>query len=177
VGQRPLGGATLTSMGNLRAAGVGAATGWWLWSGTEYVMHRWGMHGPWRRQPVAAEHLRHHGEPLATDPVLRALSYLPVALGGVGLGAAASRLAGTTFGRAAGLAFVAGYTAYEQLHWRAHHRHPANPPERWLWRRHMAHHARARLNYGVTTAFWDRLAGTAAPEAPVRRARAGHAVA
>jgi Fatty acid hydroxylase superfamily len=146
-------------------AGLGA--GWGLWTAAEYAMHRWAMHGRWRQQPVAAEHLRHHADPLATDAVLRSLSYLPVAVGAIGLGAAARHLGGPDvgrdLGRGVGVAFMAGYAAYEQLHWRAHHRHPGNPLESWLQRRHLVHHRRAGRNYGVTTSIWDHVLGTAAP--------------
>jgi sterol desaturase/sphingolipid hydroxylase (fatty acid hydroxylase superfamily) len=146
----------------LRSRVAGVAAGWVSWTLTEYVLHRWAMHGSYRRQPVAQEHLRHHREPLATDPVLRGLTYLPAALGGAALGAALRRISGAATGHGAAAGFMAGYAAYEQLHWRSHHRPPATAYERWLRQRHIAHHARARRNYGVTTSIWDRAFGTSA---------------
>jgi sterol desaturase/sphingolipid hydroxylase (fatty acid hydroxylase superfamily) len=146
----------------LRSRAVGAMVGWASWTLAEYALHRWAMHGPVRRQPVAQEHLRHHREPMATDPVLRSLTYLPAAIGGAALGAALRRVTDSAAGQGAAAGFLAGYAAYEQLHWRSHHRPPAVAYERWLRQRHATHHARARRNYGVTTSVWDRAFGTAA---------------
>jgi len=146
----------------LRSRAVGAIAGWATWTLAEYALHRWAMHGPIRQQPVAREHLRHHREPLATDPLLRSLTYLPAALGGAALGAAMRRVCDAATGRGATAGFMAGYAAYEQLHWRSHHRPPAIAYERWLGQRHAAHHARARRNYGVTTSVWDHIFRTSA---------------
>ena len=68
-----------------------------------------------------------------------------------------------------GVGWAAGYAAYEQFHWREHHRPPLGPWERDARRRHFAHHfGAARTNYGVTTALWDRVFGTFRPPVTVR---------
>lgn len=139
---------------------AGAAAGWSAWSLSEYVLHRWAMHGPWKGQPMASEHIAHHRRPLATDPVLRSLTYVPAVLGGVGVGAVATRLLDRAGGVATWFGFAVGYAAYEQLHWRAHHRRPIGSVERRIHERHAAHHAGASRNFGVTTAIWDRLFAT-----------------
>ena len=65
--------------------------------------------------------------------------------------------------------WAAGYAAYEQFHWREHHRPPLGPWERAARRRHFAHHFGApRTNYGVTTALWDHVFGTFRPPVTVR---------
>jgi sterol desaturase/sphingolipid hydroxylase (fatty acid hydroxylase superfamily) len=136
--------------------------GWSAWSLAEYALHRWAMHGPLRHQPLATEHRAHHRAPSATDPCLRALTYLPAAAGGMALGSVAGRLVGRPAGLATATAFTLGYACYEQLHWRAHHRRPVGPIERRIRLRHATHHAHPGANYGVTTRIWDRLFATAA---------------
>lgn len=133
------------------AAGVGA------WTLTEYVAHRWLMHGGRRFGVISREHVAHHGDPAATDPRLRALGYAAVMTPAV-VGAS---LAGAW---PVGVGWAAGYAAYEQFHWREHHRPPLGSWERAARRRHFAHHFdSARANYGVTTAVWDRVFGTYRP--------------
>lgn len=143
------------------ARAAGAAMGWSAWSLSEYALHRWAMHGRFRRHPMASEHLAHHREPLATDPLLRSLTYLPALLGGAALGTLADRFVHRPAAVATAMGFTLGYAAYEQLHWRAHHRRPVGAFERRIRVRHSAHHARANCNYGVTTGVWDRILATA----------------
>ena len=109
------------------AVGVGA------WTLTEYVAHRWVMHGSRRWGPVSREHRIHHADPEATDPRLRALGYAAVITPAVAGAAAAGAWP-------LGVGWAAGYAAYEQFHWREHHRPPLGPWERDARRRHFAHH-------------------------------------
>jgi sterol desaturase/sphingolipid hydroxylase (fatty acid hydroxylase superfamily) len=111
---------------------------------------------------VTREHRAHHGDPEATRVGLRAVGYgaviAPVGLASGALGC-----------WPLGLGWAAGYAAYEQFHWREHHRPPLGRWERAARRRHFAHHfMSARANFGVTTALWDRVFGTAAPVVRVR---------
>jgi len=138
------------------AVGVGA------WTFTEYVAHRWLMHGGRRFGVISREHVAHHVDPEATDPRLRALGYAAVVT---------PSLAGASLAGAwpIGVGWAAGYVAYEQFHWREHHRRPLGRWEREARRRHFAHHFGApRTNYGVTTSVWDRVFGTYRPTGTVK---------
>ena len=134
------------------AGAAGAVTkmgaGLAAWSVTEYVFHRWVLHGPVAKTPIAAEHRAHHREPMATDPGMRAA-------GIAGVGAVAIVGARVVPGPTA-FSWWLGYVAYDQLHWRSHHRRPRSRFERHLVRRHRLHHRRGG-NFGVTLGWMDRL--------------------
>lgn len=152
------------------AAMTGVPAGYALWSVTEYLTHRWVMHGRRRRNPLAAEHRRHHADPEATDPLLRTAGHAAMAVVSVALARAVSPATGAALARGIGAGFLAGYSSYEILHWRSHHRTPGNSFEERLRRRHFAHHDRAAVNFGVTSSVWDQAMATAAGDS---RARVG----
>ena len=89
----------------------------------------------------------------AARKVACSLAYLATIAVGVAIGAL---LLGGAFGLGFAVGWAVGYATYELLHWRSHHREPANAFTRYLHRRHMAHH-RGGLhgNFGVTTPLWD----------------------
>lgn len=143
---------------------LGVAAGLAAWPLVEYGLHRYAMHDRPGRDLISREHLAHHGDPAATSPVLRTLGHLGVATlaaaGGLGL----SFVVGVPFaaGSAAGISL--GYSAYELLHWHAHHRAPRTRYGVGLRHRHFQHHFGApRANYGVTVRLWDRVFGTDDP--------------
>ena len=135
------------------------ALGLLLWTALEYALHRWVLHG---LQPFARWHAEHHARP-------RALIFAPTLL-------SASLLSGLVFLPALWLAgawpaaelmlgVLAGYLAYMVVHHADHHWHGGG---RWRVqhrRRHARHHSRQRDlppgSYGVTTALWDHLCGSA----------------
>ncbi len=131
------------------------------WTLGEYALHRWGFHHA-RTDPltslVAREHRIHHREPLRTSRGLRFMAWLAV-------GASAAPLLlinGTAW--ALWIGWWLGYTVYDRIHWRAHHRSSPNRYESWVRAGHHQHHYGApRLNYGVTSAIWDHVFGTRVP--------------
>jgi len=67
------------------------------------------------------------------------------------------------------LSFGAGYSTYDIVHHRLHHRPPTTARGLRMRQRHFRHHFGApKRNLGVTHGFWDRLAGTEASQGPVR---------
>ena len=57
--------------------------------------------------------------------------------------------------------FLAGYLAYDMLHFHMHNRLPRSPLTRKLRSRHMLHHFRhAGSYYGVSAPWWDHVFGT-----------------
>ena len=94
---------------------------------------------------------------------MRALAWVAVVL----LASPVLLLGSTGMGHAVSVVLLfgwaLGYTAYDQFHWRAHHRDGASRYETWLRARHTAHHyGQPRKNYGVTSDVWDRVFGTRA---------------
>jgi hypothetical protein len=118
---------------------LGAMVGLGVWTLTEYVAHRWVMHGSFaRRNPLGAEHRAHHVDPAATSAPARGAGY-------TALGILAGGLAGVSGGGplavGGAVGWFAGYAAYEQFHWREHHRAPLGPWERRARERHALHHS------------------------------------
>lgn len=122
-----------------------------VWSATEYATHRWAFHGRLSSTAVASEHQIHHADPLATDARMRAL--------GVAAAGTVAALGSRFVPRTTALGWWLGYVAYDQLHWRAHHRRGPSAYERRLATRHRAHHERGG-NYGVTTSWLDGVLNT-----------------
>jgi sterol desaturase/sphingolipid hydroxylase (fatty acid hydroxylase superfamily) len=134
-----------------------AVAGLASWTVIEYAMHRFLLH---RVQPFKSWHEEHHQRPNAiifTPTILSlawqfALIFIPALLAG-----GPWRASALTFG------VLAGYLSYTITHHAVHHWHTDNP---WLKQRkrwHALHHHRTDQPgcYGVTTAFWDHVFGSA----------------
>lgn len=126
--------------------------GLFAWTLVEYVIH--GVLGHAHRTFVTPLHDVHHRDPRA---VFALGAWIPTVL----LLAAAWAM----FGWAPGVIFyggiVAGFAAYEYLHFRIHFATPACGLEQRLRARHLAHHTREPdAIFGVTTRLWDVVFGT-----------------
>lgn len=128
-----------------------------LWTLIEYLMHRFVLH----HVPYIKDmHDHHHVEERAREGTPTWLSlaahasiaFFPVLL--VSNFAAASAV---TCG------LMLGYLWYVCIHHILHHWHPVHPGYVYtLKRRHaLHHHVDETTNFGVTSAFWDRIFGTA----------------
>jgi sterol desaturase/sphingolipid hydroxylase (fatty acid hydroxylase superfamily) len=140
-----------------------AAVGVFAWTAIEYALHRWVLH---RIEPFRRMHAAHHEKPTAfigTPVWLSAALFL-----GTWATLAAEFPRSVSGGLAAGL--MLGYLAYTAIHDAVHHRRAR--PGSWLQRtklRHALHHRPGPgANFGVSTALWDRVMGTAAMSAPSR---------
>ncbi len=148
-----------------------AALGYVFWTLTEYWLHRvvfhfepeggigarlhWMIHGVHHDHPN--DPLRLVMPPSASIP-LAALFY---GLFHVSLGADAA----LSFGGG----FLAGYLAYDMLHYHVHHHRPRTRVGRLLRELHMRHHFQDHdAGYGVSAPYWDVVFRTP----PRRRARA-----
>jgi sterol desaturase/sphingolipid hydroxylase (fatty acid hydroxylase superfamily) len=144
--------------------------GLFAWTLVEYVIH--GVLGHAHRTFVSGLHEVHHRDPRA---VFALGTWIPAAV--VLVGAAA------IFGAAAGVIFfggiVAGFAAYEVVHYRIHFARPAFAIEERLRARHLAHHFREPdAIFGVTTRLWDVAFGTEPSADRMRElAQSGAAVA
>ena len=134
------------------------------WTAIEYAMHRFLLHGV---QPFKSWHEEHHQRPNAIifTPTILSLAwqfvliFIPAYLAG-----GPWRASALTFG------VLAGYLSYTITHHAVHHWRADN---HWLKQRkrwHALHHHRTDQPgcYGVTTAFWDHVFGSARRAAPAK---------
>ncbi|MFT4623667.1 MAG: dihydroceramide fatty acyl 2-hydroxylase [Myxococcota bacterium] len=145
----------------ITAALIGAGVlGWTL---VEYLLHRWLFHlAPsnvrWIKEIQYTMHGYHHEFPddpgrLVAPPILS----WPLAM----------ILAGaywTVFGSWAPALFagtVAGYLAYDWMHYYTHHAIPKNRVGKFMRKFHIEHHFRiAESQFGLSSPLWDYLFGT-----------------
>lgn len=126
--------------------------GWLAWTGGEYLIHRFVMHGLRGRGIASREHLNHHA---VRDSIFEKwfLAWTGVVL--VGL------LWGWATHPAVGVGWVGGYGFYDLQHWHAHKHPPRGRYQRWLRRHHFHHHfGHPTWNLGVTWPVWDLVFGT-----------------
>ncbi len=144
--------------------------GYAVWTLTEYWLHRVVFHYE-PRSPLGARlhwmlHGVHHDHPndplrLVMPPsasIPLALCFLAVFWLALGAGDAP----------AVGAGFLAGYLAYDMLHYHVHHHRPRTALGRALRELHMRHHFQDdERGFGVSAPYWDRVFGTQ----PQRRTR------
>ncbi len=137
--------------------------GYIAWTLTEYLGHRylfhWEFPGEFGKRIHFLIHGVHHDHP--SDP-LRLV--MPVLLSGPIMLAACGVIAllfgfPLTWPVLAG--FIAGYVAYDMVHYHVHHREPKTRFGRTLRRVHMLHHFRDHdRGFGVSAPWWDYVFGT-----------------
>lgn len=140
------------------------------WSGIEYLLHRFVLHG---LPPFSRWHAEHHARPtaligmptLASAALIALLVFLPM------WALASLRVAG-----AFTLGVMTGYLAFGLTHHATHHGPHRNA---WLARRqrwHALHHRSANPegHFGVTSEVWDHVLGSATGTS-TRRARPARA--
>ena len=151
---------------------MSTGAGWFMWTLTEYLMHRWSFHhrndGPLRRL-VASEHTRHHREPNRTHLMLRLLGHAGVTGAGLLFGLLLAIVTSQLVGLWVWVGWASGYVIYETTHWRIHHRAPTSRAATRRRHHHLAHHSlNASSNFGVTVRWWDHVFGTSVePDAVV----------
>jgi sterol desaturase/sphingolipid hydroxylase (fatty acid hydroxylase superfamily) len=142
---------------------AGAFAGYVVWTLVEYFGHRFVFHWEIPGALGARAHFLIHGVhhiypsdplrlvmPLLMSAPILALAALPI----LGFGGE------TRFALLAG--FVAGYVAYDMVHFHVHHGEARTAWGRWLKRSHMLHHFRdPERGYGVSAPWWDYVFGTA----------------
>ncbi len=136
----------------MRRDAILLAAGLFSWTIIEYVVH--GVLAHSHRTFVTKIHGIHHGDPHRVFTI-RAWPWVAIVYFGslalVGISASTIYLSG----------IIAGFLAYEFLHYRFHFVKPGSDLEAWLRARHLAHHAGAPNAYfGVTTPLWDLIFGS-----------------
>ena len=148
--------------------GLGAASGLFLsglfvWTLTEYLLHRFVFHyepsSQWGKRLHFLTHGVHHDYPNDSKRLVMPPSVsIPLALlFFVVFYAAAGPLAVAPF--FAG--FIFGYICYDEIHYATHHAPMKRGAAQWLKHHHVLHHYRnPDRGYGVSTPLWDYVFGT-----------------
>lgn len=142
--------------------------GVFIWTLTEYVMHRFVFHypakGPTQERIFFLFHGVHHAQPMSkTRLVMPPVVSIPLALLFYGL---FTLLLGVLLGAWGWIAplfagFVAGYITYDIFHYSMHHSKWSRGYWRFLKIYHMNHHFKTPdQRFGVSSPLWDMVFGT-----------------
>jgi dihydroceramide fatty acyl 2-hydroxylase len=150
---------------------LGFLIGLFLWTFAEYTLHRFVFHfrprTPGQARVIYLFHGIHHHQPRCkTRLVMPPVVSLPLALLFYGifwliLGVVLAQpqwIAPTFAG------FIAGYLAYDMLHYATHHLPMRRGVFKFLKRYHLQHHYKTPdRRFGVSSPLWDVLFGTKPP--------------
>ncbi|HEX4112176.1 MAG TPA: sterol desaturase family protein [Stellaceae bacterium] len=148
------------SVGPIILAIVG---GYVLWTLFEYFMHKEVFHlvppGAWGARLHFLIHGVHHDHPhdplrLVMPPLVSVPILLVVFL-------VLRLVCGPDWAPPVAAGFIAGYVAYDMLHYHLHHSRPRGRWDAALRRRHMLHHFQdSARGFGISCPWWDDLLGT-----------------
>ena len=139
------------------------ALGLFVWSFTEYILHRFIFHyypkEKWLQRIHFIFHGVHHDYPNdAKRLVMPPSASIPLAIGFYYL--FAYLMPGGT-NEAFFIGFISGYLIYDMVHYALHHANFKNGFWKKLKQHHMLHHySDATKGYGVSSDFWDRILGS-----------------
>ncbi len=137
--------------------------GLFVWTLSEYVLHRWVFHyvGPrlWQRRVHFILHGVHHDFPQDADRLVFPLgASIPLGLSFYLLFRA---LIGSVLADPLFTGFGLGYLAYDGTHYAIHHFRMSSRWGKWIKRHHMVHHhTGAHARWGVSSPLWDYVFGT-----------------
>lgn len=140
------------------------ALGWLAWTLVEYLMHRFLFHWPARGETARIATLLAHGHHHVWPQDPRRIAATPIQVISIALlFHGIFRLAlGERWAWAAMSGAMAGYVAYEAVHWMCHHGRPRSRVLRALKEHHMRHHHLAPgSRWGIGTPLWDWVFRTA----------------
>lgn len=134
------------------------AVGWLAWTLVEYLMHRFLFHWPARGETARIATLLAHGHHHVWPQDPRRIAATPIQAVSIALlfhGLFRLTL-GDAWSWAALSGAMAGYVAYEAVHWMCHHGRPRSRVLRALKDHHMRHHHLAPASrWGIGTPLWD----------------------
>ena len=147
---------------------LGFLAGLLLWTLTEYTLHRFVFHFPprnaWQERVSFLFHGIHHAQPqVKTRLVMPPVVSIPLALLFYGLFYLILVVAlGLEYWLAPVFAgFIAGYVAYDMIHYATHHLTMRRGYWKFLKRHHMQHHYKTPdRRFGVSSPLWDLAFGT-----------------
>jgi dihydroceramide fatty acyl 2-hydroxylase len=149
-------------LGLLSALGF-AVGGYLLWTLAEYWIHRVIFHfepdhgiGARLHWMIHGVHHDHPNDPLRL--VMPPAASIPLALIFYALFVI---VLGGDRATAFGAGFLAGYLAYDMIHYHLHHHTPKTRAGKWLRELHMRHHFQDdERGFGISAPYWDRVFGT-----------------
>jgi len=132
--------------------------GIFLWTLTEYVLHRFVFHYPAKsalgNRIVYVVHGLHHEDPI--DPTRLVMPPLPAAIYSIILFPLFRFFTGPTHAEAFIACFLVGYLAYDYTHYAVHHFTPRTNFGKFLKKHHLLHHfSNYESRWGVSTPLWD----------------------
>lgn len=142
--------------------------GMFLWTITEYTLHRWIFHyepkSDWGKRLHFLMHGVHHDYPRDASRLVMPLG-ISIPIGILFYCTFSVVVPNTHFGLYAG--FAAGYLTYDMIHYATHHFAMKSRIGRFLKVYHMRHHFNnPHKGYGVSNPLWDIVFGTKPPETP-----------
>jgi 4-hydroxysphinganine ceramide fatty acyl 2-hydroxylase len=145
--------------------------GIWVWSVTEYALHRFVFHfepkNGWQQRLYFIIHGVHHDYPndsrrLVMPPVVS----IPLAIFFLGL---FRLLMGSTYLPPFYAGFIFGYVLYDTTHYAIHHFRMPGKIGTYLRQRHLRHHyVDPDHNFGISSPLWDVVFGTLRDRGPRR---------
>src|ERR687898_1349466 len=140
-----------------------AMGGYAVWTLTEYWLHRVVFHfepedgiGARLHWMIHGVHHDHPNDPLRL--VMPPAASVPLALVFYAL---FWLVLGADRAFAFGAGFLAGYLAYDMIHYHLHHHTPRTRLGKWLRELHMRHHFQDdERGFGISAPYWDRVFGT-----------------
>ena len=145
------------------------AFGVWIWSLTEYTLHRFFFHfeprSDWQQRLHFIIHGVHHDYPndsrrLVMPPVVS----IPLAVFFYGL---FTLLLGSSYVSPFFAGFLLGYVVYDTTHYAIHHLRLHGKIGVLLRQRHLRHHyVDPDHNFGISSPFWDVVFGTLRKKGP-----------
>jgi len=148
---------------------AGFLAGLFVWTLTEYLVHRFVFHYEPRSEPMKRFfflfHGVHHAQPQCkTRLVMPPVVSIP---GAILVYLLLSLIVGALLGAPHWVApvfsgFVLGYLIYDMIHYATHHLPMRGRVMKYLKRYHMLHHFKTpEKRYGVSSPLWDMVFGTA----------------
>ena len=159
-----------------RNLSVGTLLGWmalgvFVWTLTEYVVHRFLFHFPAKsdgmKHLVYFVHGMHHDQP--DDPTRLVLPPFFAVVFSIVFYHLFEVFVGDILIDAFFPGFILGYLCYDYTHFATHHFTPMTRWGRWIKQNHMLHHfADSNLKIGVSSPLWDFVFGTFSARKPKR---------
>ena len=132
------------------------------WTFVEYALHRWLFHFVSQNESTArmiyVVHGNHHDDPY--DKLRGVMPLAPAIIYAGLLYIAFTALLGFKYGNPFFAAFLAGYLAYDYIHYGTHHFKARTPIGKYLRKFHLTHHVHDDARFGVSSPLWDILLGT-----------------
>ena len=140
-----------------------AFLGLFVWTITEYVVHRFLFHFPAKsrfgKYLIFLFHGIHHDQP--DDPTRLVMPPVPAVILMAMFFGLFSLVIPENFIEAFMAWFVVGYLIYDYIHYATHHFPMKSKVGRYLRKYHLRHHhAKEESKYGVSNPMWDYILGT-----------------